>query len=64
MDLIARVELLRRHASNCLYCPNPPDTNEHVLAEAVGGRLIAPLLCSKHNNVISIVADAICTVAR
>jgi hypothetical protein len=58
MDLIARVELLRRRPSSCLYCTNPPDTDEHVVAEAVGGRLTAPILCAKHNNAISASADA------
>lgn len=47
-DAISRA---RRAPSRCLYCTNPPDTDEHVLADAVGGRLTAPILCSNHNGI-------------
>jgi len=53
MDPIARVAMLRRAPAACLYCPAPPDTDEHVLTEAVGGRLTAPILCGHHNTAAS-----------
>lgn len=46
-DAISRA---RRTPKACLYCPNAPDSNEHVLADALGGRLTAPILCSEHNG--------------
>jgi hypothetical protein len=54
---IARVAERRRQPAACLYAPEPADTDEHVIAEAVGGRLTAPILCGAHNNTIAATAD-------
>jgi hypothetical protein len=50
MDPILRVAQLRRTPDACLYCIAKPDTDEHVLAEAVGGRLTARIMCERHNG--------------
>jgi hypothetical protein len=57
MDPIARVAQLRRTPPTCTYCRAPADSEEHVLPEALGGRLTAPILCAAHNNTISRSAD-------
>lgn len=54
MDPIARVAKLRRTLTACLYCPASP---EHVLGEAVGGRLSAPILCATQHMAVSVSAD-------
>ena len=55
---IARVAALRRRPASCLYGPEPAGSDEHVLAEAVGGRLIVPFLCAKHNSEVASSADS------
>jgi hypothetical protein len=52
-----RIERLRRRATNCLYCPAPANSEEHILSEGVGGRLIGRILCGSHNCMINKVAD-------
>jgi len=53
-DAISR---FRRHPDHCLYCECPPDSTEHPLAEALGGRLSAKILCSRHNAEVAHYAD-------
>jgi len=43
----------RRHPVACLYCAEPPDSQEHALPHAMGGRLRARILCREHNNTAS-----------
>jgi len=43
----------RRHPATCLYCASPPDSEEHALPHAMGGRLRARILCRAHNNAAS-----------
>ncbi len=43
----------RRFPSTCLYCDAPADSEEHPVPRAMGGRLRAPILCGRHNNLAS-----------
>jgi HNH endonuclease len=47
----------RRKPKHCLYCSKPPITEEHIVPEAVGGRLWAHILCRVHNGLINTAAD-------
>jgi hypothetical protein len=51
--IIPDVSKARRTPVTCLYCLETPDSHEHPLAEALGGRLHAPILCDSHNNLIA-----------
>lgn len=44
-------DYLRRKRDACLYCDNPPETWEHIVPEAIGGRLGTHLLCKKHYQI-------------
>ena len=50
---------LRRRPKHCLYCGKAPDTREHAIPEAIGGRLWAYTLCGNHNGQINTAADEI-----
>ena len=54
---IARVGDMRLRPATCLYGPEPATSEEHVLGEAVGGRLTAPILCRTHNGEVASSAD-------
>jgi hypothetical protein len=47
------VSKARRAPATCLYCAAVPDSREHPLAEALGGRLYANILCVAHNNLVA-----------
>jgi hypothetical protein len=49
MSTADRADELRRHPETCLYCPQPADSNEHIIPDAIGGHLKAPILCRAHN---------------
>jgi hypothetical protein len=51
------IEKYRRHPSRCVYCTNIPDTDEHPVGEAIGGRLDAPILCGRHNVAVGAAVD-------
>lgn len=51
-DLRSPIERMRRFPHQCLYCAKPPESVEHVLPEALGGRLTATILCSEHNHLV------------
>jgi hypothetical protein len=53
----SRIDAYRREPEHCLYCTAKPDTIEHVLPEAIGGRLTAPILCQTHNGDVNVGAD-------
>lgn len=57
MNTGSTIARLRRHPEHCLYCADPAVSDEHVLQKAIGGRLTAPILCTRHNNGIGSVAD-------
>jgi hypothetical protein len=57
-DLVAE---RRRYPVTCLYCAVPPDSEEHSLPHAMGGRLRAPILCRSHNNLASGVDNVLST---
>jgi hypothetical protein len=54
-DVVAKA---RRAPATCLYCAQPPSSREHILADALGGRLVAKITCSEHNNLIGNRCDA------
>ncbi len=43
--------------TECLYCPNVPDSREHILQRSVGGRLQARVICSSCNNRLGDLVD-------
>ncbi len=47
-ELGAVIDALRRRRSTCIYCDRPPATWEHIVPEAVGGKLTAFVLCEVH----------------
>ena len=51
------IERHRRRPDACLYCSNSAASVEHVVPEAIGGRLTAPILCADHNAAVNAVAD-------
>ena len=53
----ARIALHRNNPPHCLYCRATPNTEEHVVPEAIGGRLWARILCAQHNSAIAVRAD-------
>jgi hypothetical protein len=53
----ALIDARRRTPSHCLYCTEHALTQEHIVPEAIGGRLTAYLLCAKHNGIANIGAD-------
>lgn len=53
MEQIDPIERYRRRPSRCLYCDEPPTTDEHAVPRGIGGRLTAPILCGRHNNAAS-----------
>jgi hypothetical protein len=53
----ARIVLHRKNLPHCLYCEATPNTEEHVVPEAIGGRLWARILCGQHNSAIAAGAD-------
>jgi hypothetical protein len=53
----ALIDAARRSPPACLYCSEAPRTKEHPLTEAIGGRLWARILCSRHNGEVNARAD-------
>lgn len=49
-DLIDRY---RRSPKHCLYCTAPAVSVEHIVPEAIGGRLTANILCPQHNSIVN-----------
>jgi hypothetical protein len=47
------IKKYRRCPITCVYCNDSPSTKEHVIGQAIGGRLHAPILCGTHNSKIS-----------
>lgn len=43
----------RRKPQNCLYCMSALLTTEHIVPEAIGGRLTADILCTRHNGIVN-----------
>lgn len=44
----ALIGALRRRRRTCIYCDRPPATWEHIVPEAIGGKLTAFVLCEVH----------------
>lgn len=44
----------RRDLGHCLYCETSDLTSEHIVPEAVGGRLTADILCGRHNGAVNV----------
>lgn len=51
-DLRSPIERMRRSPEHCLYCDKPPTSVEHIVPEALGGRLTAKILCPEHNHLV------------
>lgn len=47
----ATIDALRRRRDVCIYCDLPPATWEHIVPEAVGGKLKAFVLCKAHQTI-------------
>ncbi len=43
----------RRAPAHCLYCEIPATSLEHIVPEAIGGRLTANILCPRHNAMVN-----------
>lgn len=56
-DRRSELERALRAPETCLYCESRDLTLEHPLAEALGGRLSAPILCASHNGAVNKGAD-------
>jgi hypothetical protein len=56
-DVRDAVSRARRTPATCLYCPEAPASTEHVLPDAIGGRLTAKILCGVHNRMAGVKSD-------
>jgi hypothetical protein len=52
LDLRDPISKARRFPATCLYCAQVPNSEEHALPQALGGRLGAKILCLQHNTLV------------